>query len=110
VTETFRFATSWREILATPNGRVEHDYARVYCWTEYGHALDKHRSACRGTWVTDVMVDPQVGSLIGEGGGRQRIIASGKDLWEDGRPTLTREEFAGLWRAFLNGEQVKDAA
>jgi len=95
VSERFGFYTSWREIPADMVGR---DYATSHWWKSFDQARDQHRRACYGSWVTDVMIDPQVGPLIGVDAGKQRILARGADLWVDDRPTMSREEFAALWR------------
>ena len=95
MSERFGFATSWREIHGD---KVQRDYATVHWWPSYDQAHQQHRKACRGDWVTDVMVDPQVGDFIGVDGGKQRTIRRGQDLWRDDRPGLSRDEFSRLWR------------
>ena len=105
MSETFGYATSWREIHAD---RVEHDYADMHWFDTYQAGLDAHRRACNGLWVTDVMVDPQVGELIGRDGGKHRTIRAGVDLWTDDRPPFGREDFAKLWRQW--GDRPRKAA
>lgn len=95
MSERFGFSTSWREI---PADRVERDYVTSHWWKSFDAARDQHKRACRGAWVTDIMIDPQVGPLIGVDAGKQRIVAKGVDLWTDDRPPLSREEFSQLWR------------
>jgi hypothetical protein len=97
MSERFGFATSWREIH---RDRVERDYATLHWWTSYDQAHQQHRKACNGDWVSEVMVDAQVGELIGHDGGKQRVIRSGRDLWTDDRPAFGREDFAKLWRGW----------
>jgi len=103
VSERFGFATSWREIHAD---KVERDYATQHWFPSYDEAHSHHRKACRGDWVTEIMVDAQVGELIGVDGGKQRTIRRGVDLWRDDRPGLSREEFAKLWRGWTDKEVV----
>ena len=103
MSERYGFYTSWREI---PSDRVERDLARSNWWMSYDQAREQHRRACAGGWVTDVMVDAQVGPLIGVDGGKQRMIAKGADLWVDDRPPLSRAEFAKLWREWKSAPTV----
>lgn len=95
MSERFGFSTSWREI---PSDHVQRDMAVPYWFKSYDQAREQHRRACQGRWVTDIMVDPQVGDLIGVNAGRHRTITRGRDLWTDDRPPLSRDEFASLWR------------
>lgn len=95
MSERFGFSTSWREIHAD---KVERDYATAHWWPSYDVAREQHRKACRGAWVTDIMVDPAVGDLLGADGGKLRTIARGADLWRDDRPAFGKEDFAKLWR------------
>jgi len=96
MSERFGFAKSWREIYAD---HLEREYAAVHWWPTYEVALQHHRDACRGGWVTEVMVDPQVGALIGhDDGGKQRTIRAEHDLWRDDRPPFGKDDFGRLWR------------
>jgi hypothetical protein len=106
VSEHFRFATSWREI---PADKVEREWARTWTFDTYDQALGQHKRACWGRWVTDVMVDPQVGDLIGVDSGKTRVIRAAVDLWTDDRPSMSKEQFGELWRAFLRGEERRAA-
>ena len=93
MSEAFEFATVWQEIHADG---VARDYASTHRFEVYATALDQHRRACEGRWLTPQMSFPHVSELAGVSGGRRRVIRAAQDLWTDERPPLSRAEFTAL--------------